>query len=430
MKNALLILTLAGFAMTANAQDPENLTAQESEYSDVTDYNRWSVEISGGVHKPSRFFADGYYTNTPSFGQGSLGVRYMFNDRFGLKTDFGYNAIEGDEGSLPFKSNYYRGSLQGVVNLGNVLRFSDWTQTFGLLVHAGGGYSMLSPKEPFETNGNDNMLHLIGGLTGMVRLGNRVALTGDVSAIGNVRQTLTWDGTEVSNVRGVNGFLVNASVGLTFYLGKNEKHADWYPKEDMLIERVTVLEERVDKIETDLIDSDMDGVPDYLDREPNTISGLTVDSKGVAVDKNNDGIPDEIETSLDSRFVNEEDYVPGSGGMGVEDLLNNGYVNVYFKFNSDEPETYSLEAINYLIKYMNENPGKNAELIGYADEIGDPGYNAALSERRAKHVYDILIAAGVAESRLSYSGGGEDASVDKDSSPARQLVRRVTFRLK
>src|SRR5690606_14213574 len=408
------------------------LTAQETQVEEEKnyDFDKWSIEVSGGFHKPSRPFADGYYTSTPRFGQFSVGTRYMFNNRFGLKLDFGYSSLkEGDE-SLSFEGNYYRGSLQGVANLGSIMKFETWTNTIGLLFHAGGGYSLLSPKEPIEFDNNDQMLHIIAGITPQIRLGNSVALTTDLSVIGNVRQSRTWDGTETTTGRGFDGMMVNFSAGLTFYLGQNEKHADWAPEESILKEKLADMEERLAKVETDLIDSDQDGVPDYLDREPNTMSGVAVDTKGIAVDKNKNGIPDEIESSLDQRFLNKEDYVEGGSGVNVEELINKGYVNVYFQFNSDKPETYSLEAINYLMKYMKDNPSANAELIGYADELGNPEYNQSLSERRAKRVYDILVAAGIAESRMTYSGGGEDASVDKNSSPARQLVRRVTFRLK
>jgi OOP family OmpA-OmpF porin len=161
------------------------------------------------------------------------------------------------------------------------------------------------------------------------------------------------------------------------------------------------------------------------------MSGVAVNTKGIAVDVNKNGIPDEIESSLDDRFVNESDYVTKQrGGGNVKELLDKGYVNVYFKFNSTTPETYSLEAINYLIKYMEANPSTNAELIGYADEIGNPTYNKNISEKRANKVKEILVASGVAESRLTVTGNGEDTSVEKSSAQARQLVRRVTFKLK
>ncbi len=425
MKKVFFILTVLATG---------TLFSQEKE----VDFDKWSVELSAGVIKPTRAFAPKYYSNTPSIGQASLGVRYMFNNKFGLKADLGYANIESDETALEFKTTNYRGSLQGVMNLGNVLNFNEWTSRIGLLVHAGGGYSVNYYDEDilgFEPNG-DNMLHIMGGITPQIKLTNSIALTADVSATGNVRQYLTWDGTQSNAQRGVDGFSVTASAGITFYLGKNEKHADWVGNDNTLKDKVMDLETRLAKVETDLIDTDQDGVPDYLDRENNTVSGVSVNSKGVAVDTNKNGIPDEIESSLDARFLNKDDYKPGTTTVTsgnnknlIKDLITNGYVNVYFKTNSSNPETYSLEAINYLKTYLNENPGATAQLIGYADQIGNASYNTQLSQRRAKKVYDILVASGIAANRLSHKGNGEDTSAGKNSAEARQLVRRVTFKL-
>jgi len=430
MKKVLLSVFLLG-AFYANAQDQDatmmeqDAMMMDNESGDA--FDKWSVEISAGVHKPTRNFAPGYYTNTPSFGQASIGVRYMLTEKFGILADAGYSNIEGDDESLPFKTNNYRLSLQGVLNMGNILGFNEWDNNrLGLLVHAGGGYSINDYDEPNDFENTDKMLHIMGGIRPQLRITNSIAAFADVTAIGNVRQTYTWDGTQLNDVRGVDAFNVQASVGLNFYLGGAEKHADWYSKESDLSGRVDDLDGRLTKVETDLVDTDQDGVADYLDREPNTMSGVAVDTKGRAIDKNNNGIPDEIESSLDQRYSNTN--VAGNG-IGIKELLDQGYVNVYFKFNSTTPETYSLEAINYLMKYMEANPSANAELIGYADEVGGESYNKTLSENRAKQVYDILVASGVSESRLSYSGNGEDTSVQK-SPPARQLVRRVTFRLK
>ena len=396
------------------------------------DFNRWSIEVAGGLHKPARPMASGYYTDSPGFGQFSLGTRYMFTNRFGLKLDLGYNMLQEGSDSQPFKSSYMRSSLQGVANLGSILKFESWTNTFGVLVHAGAGYSRLDAKEPIDRSSTDQMVNIIFGVSPQVKLGERMALTTDVSLIGNTRQDYSWDGTGTTTRRGWNGYMMNFSLGLNFYLGKNEKHADWIPEQFKFEEMMSEHEARLAKIETDMIDSDQDGIPDYLDREPNTPSGVAVDSKGRSIDKNNNGIPDELEPALDRLYVkkSEDGVRDGAAGASVKNLLDNGYVNVYFQFDSDKPETYSLEAINYLVKYMNENPSASAELIGYSDEIGNAEYNLQLSERRAKRVYDILIATGVSADRISYTGGGVDSSVDRGSSEARQLVRRVTFRLK
>lgn len=398
--------------------------------ANAQDYNKWSIEAAGGMHKPARPMAGGYYTNSPSFAQFSLGTRYMFNNLVGMKLDLGYNSFKEGDNSRPFKSDYYRASLQGVVNVGSLLRFETFTNSLGLLVHGGAGYSQLKPKEPIDRDATDQMLNFIVGVTPQVKLGKRVALNLDASMIGNVRQNYTFDGTKFTKKRGFNGYLMNFSAGLTVYLGKHDNHADWVPSSGVSDDLLDDLDSRISKIETDMIDSDQDGVPDYLDREPNTPSGVAVDSKGRAIDKNENGIPDEIESALDARYAKKgEAGAAGTGGDIVERLINEGYVNVYFQFNSTKPETYSLEAINYLVKYMNDNPSAKAELIGYADEIGNPNYNKTLSERRAKAVYDILVATGVSGDRLTYTGNGEDTSVDKSSSPARQLVRRVTFKL-
>ncbi|MEL6812652.1 MAG: OmpA family protein [Bacteroidota bacterium] len=420
MKQLLLfIITIASTTLFAQEESPS--------------FNKWSIELSGGLQKASRPFATDYYVNTPSLGQGSLGVRYMLNDRFGLKGDFGYNSIEADELSLDFQATYLRGSLQGVVNLGHVLRFEDWTQHIGLLFHTGAGYSVLNTEEGAIDDGQDGMMHVMAGITPQFKISERLAFTLDLTLIGNLGQSVTWDGQSITDNRGIKGSIYNYSAGFTYYLGGNEKHVDWAPNGGLKSE-LEQLQERLAKVETDMIDSDQDGVADYLDREQNTTSGVAVNTKGVDVDVNENGIPDEIEPSLDRRYVNEEDYIVSGtntqSGLNMEELINKGYVNVYFQFNSDKPQFYSLQAINYLIVYMNENPSANAELIGYSDEIGEQNYNLQLSERRAKRVYDILIAAGVDSGRLSYRGGGEDTSVNKDSAAARQLVRRVTFKLK
>ncbi len=408
--------------------------AQENTDTDLPEYNKWSLEFSAGVNKPTRPFNTSYYTKTPSFYTLDLGLRHNFTELLGAKLDVSINRFQNAENSLPFETTLYRTSLQGVVNAGSLLGLRDWSNRLNFLVHGGMGVSVLTSKEPVDrdfSNG-DNMLNFIVGITPQLRLTNRIALTGDLSAIGHVRQHLSFDGLNRNDLRGFDGFYVTASIGANIYLGRGKKHADWYDAENA---RLDDLDGRLTKIETDLIDTDQDGVPDYLDREPNTISGVAVNTKGIAVDQNKNGIPDELESTLDTRYAKLSDIptktepVIISGDEMIKKLIEDGYVNVYFKFNSTTPETYSLESINYLIKYMTENSGASAQLIGYADEIGNASNNQVLSEKRAQKVKDIMVAAGISGNRLSTTGNGEDASVDKSSAPARQLVRRVTFKL-
>ncbi|AEE20457.1 OOP family OmpA-OmpF porin [Dokdonia sp. Hel_I_63] len=426
-KISLAIVALVGMQLASNAQETLD--------TPTNDFNKWSVELTGGVNKPVRPLSSGSFSNTPSLYTVTGGARYMFNEKFGLKGGVAYNSFKNDDESREFDTALYNFSLEGVVNAGNILGFREWTDTFNVLVHGGMGYSALTTDAPAverDFGDADQMLSFMVGVTPQIKLSNRIALVADLTAVGNVRQDLTFNGAQAGGTKGFDGFYVNATAGINIYLGKAEKHADFYSRENVAQEQIADLQDRLSKVETDLIDTDQDGVADYLDREPNTVSGVAVDTKGIAVDKNGNGVPDELESSLDARYAKKgEVNAPSisSGDDVIKKLIEDGYVNVYFQFNSTKPETYSLESINYLIKYMTENSGASAQLVGYADEIGNASSNQRLSEKRAQMVKDIMVAAGISADRLSVTGNGEDASVDKASAPARQLVRRVTFKL-
>ena len=53
-------------------------------------------------------------------------------------------------------------------------------------------------------------------------------------------------------------------------------------------------------------------------------------------------------------------------------------------------------------------------LDGFADERGDATYNQQLSERRAQHVRDVLLANGIPESRIQVNSHGETPAVDQN----------------
>lgn len=138
-----------------------------------------------------------------------------------------------------------------------------------------------------------------------------------------------------------------------------------------------------------------------------------------------------IVKELDKRYVKKEDLTANNGEMVtasnvnfIKELLSRGYVNVYFDVNETDIQKGSIGAINYLKQFMLDNPSITAVLVGYADESGTDARNQTLSEKRAKKVFDILVAAGIDSGRLTYSGGGVDRSVGKE---ARQLARKVRF---
>lgn len=141
MKKVLLAFV---FAFAINTMSAQTETVEKKEIG----FNQWSFELAGGFNKPQRPMSPGYTTSLISPYTVDLGVRYMFNNKFGVKTDFGYNSFTGKDESIAFDSKYYRVDVQGVANLGRIMNFETWTQTIGLLGHAGFGLSFLERTDP------------------------------------------------------------------------------------------------------------------------------------------------------------------------------------------------------------------------------------------------------------------------------------------
>ena len=422
MKKLLIATVLVATTLGANAQT--EVTTAEPTTSD-SDYNKWSVELNGGVNKILRPLTAGYYNGDLNSYNADFGVRYMFNNKFGLKADISYLNLKNHDDSKEFQARYYRTSLQGVANLGNIMDFKTWTNTFGLLGHTGVGYAQFQTVNKGFT---DRMANFIIGLTGQIKLSNRIVLTGDVTAITNSRQNLTFDGNTSVNRRAFQGGLITGTVGFTFYLGKNEKHADWISADSNKYD----LSKRIDNIETMLRDTDQDGVADYLDQEPNTTNGVTVDTKGRAIDKNGNGVPDELESYLERTYGKNMTTTPiaASDSELIRNLINQGYVTTYFDYNKSTPTNVSTEGIDFILTYLRNNPNASVDIIGHADELGRTAYNDKLSAARANAVKNVLVNAKIDPSRLNIIPAGEDASVNKESEAARRVVRRVTFRIK
>ncbi len=420
MKSILLTLT---FALAINTMSAQTETVEKK----PNDFNQWSFELAGGFNKPQRPMTAGYTTTVVSPYTAELGIRYMFNNKFGLKGDFGYNSFtaEKDE-SIDFDTKYYRADIQGVANLGRIMNFETWTKTFGLLGHAGFGLSFLERKDP--TYVKDRMGNFMVGVTGQIKLSERIVLTGDFTTITNAKQNVAFDGASNNDLRGFNGSLFTGTAGITVYLGKNAKHADWVIEND---DRFDAIDARFMAIENKMLDTDKDGVADYLDEEANTPAGSMVDTKGRSIDKNNNGVPDETEAYVLKNYATNTTNSPLlSNNELITSLINGGYVAVYFDFDKSKPTNVSTEGIDFMLTYLRNNPTASIDIVGHADEIGRSAYNDKLSNARANNVKNTLVKANIDASRLNVIAAGEDTSVDKDSENARRLVRRVTFRVK
>ena len=393
MRKQILALTDL-VALSANAQE----------------YNKWSIDVNGGVNQPTYGFASGYTTATPNLWTANGDVHYMFNNKFGLRLGGGYETFKEKKDTPKFESNLWNVNLQAVANVGRVLSFEDWTRDLGLLLHGGVGVGQLK-ADSFEKA--DNLGFVTLGLTPQVRLSNRITLLFDGSAYFYARQNRTFDGTSTTTKRGFQGLNFTGTVGLQIALGRNLVHADWYSDGTTTEGK---LEERLAKAE-----SDVASLAKRLDDKEDKMN-----------DRNGNRIPDEVENYLNEKYGNlanaqKQDYTSGDS---ARELIEKGYINVYFDYNSSAPQKSSLWAADFVANYLKQNSGASVKVLGYADELGSENYNQKLSAKRAEVIKQLLVDRGVEASKLSFEGKGEDKTVNAKAANARQLARRATFELK
>ncbi|MDH4311315.1 MAG: OmpA family protein [Gammaproteobacteria bacterium] len=134
-------------------------------------------------------------------------------------------------------------------------------------------------------------------------------------------------------------------------------------------------------------------------------------------DMDNDGVCDEADKCPGTPAGTKVDSV----GCPLEQTLK-----LLFDFDSAELRPESITELERVVKFMGDVPFAKAMVEGHTDSVGADAYNAALSDRRAKAVFDYLSSRGVDPARLSSVGKGETAPIaDNATAEGRQENRRV-----
>ena len=178
--------------LTANAQQNTFEVAQDTlEIKEIKKpKGTFALETVYGLGIPlstvSKISDDAFVSKT-HFG---AGLRYMFNQYWGLKTQVSINQFRGNDG---LGIDFVGGDLQMVYNLGEALAIPDATnQLLELYLHSGfgAGYSKSIPQNRRERVGQ-----YILGISPRFCLNNTVALLFDFSYVYNLKQHFYFDGT-------------------------------------------------------------------------------------------------------------------------------------------------------------------------------------------------------------------------------------------
>ena len=408
------------------------------------DYNKWSVGLNFGSHDamhPTPKFTKAFQLH--HFGANG---RYMMNSKVGIMLDVGYDYI--DTYDNPVNTNYWRTSVQGVVNVGNLLCFDTWTKRVGLLVHGGAGFSHLwlnkdlrtveNPSDPLF-KGVDDMLNYTFGSTVQFMVTDNISLNADLSFVFHNSQTYRWDYSAKNHLNTpIDGTMINTSIGASYYFGKNKKHADWSPSNCMSSPETSP----VDNSKYDAYEARINKLEEMLA------------NKEVIIDKDNDGIADEFDLCPDLKGLYSDNGCPDTDGDGVDDLKdkcpdvaglhsNNGcpeieeevklvmakaLKGVQFETGKTILLARSNKALDAVAEVMEDHPEYYLNINGHTDNIGGTDANMVLSIGRMQAVVDYLAAKGVAVERMHGKGFGETAPKASNENKAGQATnRRVEF---
>ena len=381
-------------------------TVVYSQNNNSIHFNKWSIEANVGTTKPYRNFSSGYGSSTPGALSGDIGARYMFNEYFGLRPEFGYNNFTNSTNSQDFNTDYYRLNVQMYSNIGRVLRFENWTNSFNLLLHAGPGVGHFN----YENNpsASDNVLNFIGGITGQYKLSDKLSLNMDLSSLVNFRHNVAFDGV-THNDKGTS-FIANGTVGISYNLGGKSDYADWYVEDDIPF---SVVEQRIISADSSALEANKVSDKNQKEIEQIKASILSLESQLSEISSNQNAI----------QLAEEK-----TGQERIAELLEGEYSNIYFDFNSTWVDKSALNSVNILMNYLKKNPGAKVMLKGYADEQGTKEYNILLSKKRAEAIKELLVSTGIEEKRLSTKGYGVDTSIN-GGKLSNQLARRVSISL-
>lgn len=202
------------------------LVFQSTALFSQTNFNRFSFDVAAGYNAALNPYLPEYNSNFSGFKHLEFGLRYMFDEKKGLRLNYANDRFENDQNGIA-GTDFNRVGLDFVYNIGSYLNLDFKSRnTVTVLTHAGLGLTVI---KPFYSTDYKQFGSLVLGITPEVKLSNTIALFTDVSLNTNFKQYYRYDGSLISSKDGSqSGAHVTVSLGLIFSLGKEQMHADWY----------------------------------------------------------------------------------------------------------------------------------------------------------------------------------------------------------
>jgi OOP family OmpA-OmpF porin len=253
---------------------------------------------------------------------------------------------------------------------------------------------------------------------------------------------------ETGSLQDGNGYFV-ASIVYNITTKIKATHIDWSNPVDKIYRELQSARENAEAMK---LDTDQDGIPDYMDQEKETKPGFKVDPKGVSLDSDNDGIPDSIDPDPYGFDKSLGLYFP-SGVAGAGKL--NDSSEVIYRLNDSIPQTefvtisksgYGLPTIifppNHFTVHVEQysllqqiarillvDTSASLVIIGHADNNKPNLTQLTLAERRALEVKRKMYKVYEIDENRMLVFSSKDPYVQKYQMSTEGLDRKVEFRI-
>ena len=200
-------------------------------------------------------------------------------------------------------------------------------------------------------------------------------------------------------------------------------------------------------------DSDKDGIYDQHDDCPQ-VPGLPLfngcpDSDGDGIEDSKDACPNEAgprrfngcPDSDGDGVADPQDKCPNDAGPADNDgcpepteeimaELNAVGAGVPFELNKSDITPNVASILDLISPIIKKYANSNFLIEGHTDTSGPKAFNQVLSERRAESVKSYLVSSGIAETRLSTVGYGEERPAQSNNTRKGRIAnRRVEFKV-
>lgn len=384
MKKFLLSIVLATFVAGNAIAQP--ISAERLRWDGVYNnrfWSNWEIGIGGGVNYTAW---DGLFKDQPTGDvgwQAEISATKWFNPIIGARVQMAVGQLNASDND-GLKNTWMLPHANTVVNLSNWIGGYRDDRVYYAKLFAGAGVSFVNVGDDYGAG-----LAAVGGMINTFRVGRALDINLELKAVVTAGRDMPRG---IASLADHIGQIYSATVGITYrFNNRGWERAYSQTDVDAYIASMALLEAEVESVQRNEVI-----LAERLAAERATAEQMQQENATIKAQM--------------SKLEDEEFHAISTA--------------IFFNLNSAELSDRAKASLMMLSESIKAAPEDQIfSIVGHADDqTGTPNYNLALSEQRAKAVYDYLIELGIDKSRLVWKGVGSTENVFPINSTNRVVI--------